>query len=239
MPAQQKGMCRACNYVGTKASMTKHQSTCPKRQASPTQGAKSKPREVFRLRVSGGGPFWLDIEAAADATLNDIDGFLRGIWLECCGHLSEFTIGPEPDWAEDAWDMNPKPKRGKKAAPPQLSELLAVGQKFGYTYDMGSSTDLELTVQAKEMTSGSAKVVLLARNLPPVWKCIECGQPATMLNSWEYDDDTGLPLMYCDDHAEDVDEEALLPIVNSPRMGVCAYEGGNLDEWPPAAITVE
>ncbi len=228
MPAQQKAMCRACGYVGTKASMTRHLASCEKRQAAPGQ-----PRDVFRLRVSGGGPFWLDIEAAADATLDDIDSFLRGIWLECCGHLSEFTIGPEPDWAGDAWEINPKPKKGKKAAPPRLADLLSVGQKFGYTYDMGSSTDLELTVQARGNAAGTEAVALLARNLPPVWKCSECGQPATQLNSWEYDEDTGMPLMYCDEHAEEADEDALLPVVNSPRMGVCGYEGGNLDEWPP------
>ena len=224
MPSQPKGMCRACGYVGTKASMTKHLTGCEKR------GAAGKERDVFRLRVSGGGPFWLDIEAAADATLDDIDSFLRGIWLECCGHLSEFTIGPQPDWDADPWDT--RPKKGKKAAP-KLSALLSVGQKFGYTYDMGSSTDLGLTVQARETAKGTEKVALLARNLPPVWQCSECEQPATFLNSWEYDDETGLPLMYCDDHAEEADEDALLPVVNSPRMGVCAYEGGNLDEWSP------
>ncbi|MDO4244433.1 MAG: hypothetical protein Q4C89_00215 [Deinococcus sp.] len=229
MAPQQKGMCRACGYVGTKASMTKHQASCEKRQAT-----SGKPREVFRLRVSGGGPFWLDIEAVADAKLDDIDRFLRGIWLECCGHLSEFTIGPEPDWADDLWEVKPKLRRGKKATP-KLSEVLSVGQKFGYTYDMGSSTDLELTVQAQEMACGTKKVALLARNLPPVWKCSECDQSATMLNSWEYDEETGLPLMYCDTHVEEADEDALLPVVNSPRMGVCGYDGGNMDEWPPAA----
>ena len=92
-------MCRACGYVGTKASMTRHLATCEKR------GAVGRERDVFRLRVSGGGPFWLDIEAAADATLDDLDSFLRGIWLECCGHLSEFSIGPRPDWDDDAWDF--------------------------------------------------------------------------------------------------------------------------------------
>ena len=29
----------------------------------------------------------------ADATLADLDRFLRDIWLECCGHMSQFTIG--------------------------------------------------------------------------------------------------------------------------------------------------
>ena len=27
------------------------------------------------------------------ATLEELDHYLRTIWLECCGHLSQFTIG--------------------------------------------------------------------------------------------------------------------------------------------------
>jgi len=27
------------------------------------------------------------------ATLAKLDDYLRAIWLECCGHLSKFTIG--------------------------------------------------------------------------------------------------------------------------------------------------
>lgn len=219
-------MCRVCGYVGTKASMTRHLVTCEKRRA-----ADGKPREVFRLRVSGGGPFWLDIEAAADATLNDIDLFLRGIWLECCGHLSEFTIGPEPEWLDDAFGMSPRPRKGKKAAL-KLKDLLSVGQKFGYTYDMGSSTDLELTVQAQETTKGDKVVALLARNLPPVWKCSKCDAPAKWIHSWEYDEETGMPLFYCGKHGKTTRDEQL-PVVNSPRIGVCGYEGGSMDEWPP------
>ena len=55
---QSQGMCRACGYVGTKATMTKHQATCAERQpsASPTH-------EVYRFRVSGAyfPAYWLDV----------------------------------------------------------------------------------------------------------------------------------------------------------------------------------
>lgn len=37
--------------------------------------------------------YWLYLEMPARATLTDLDGFLRDIWLECCGHLSAFDIG--------------------------------------------------------------------------------------------------------------------------------------------------
>lgn len=225
-------MCRTCGYVGTKASMTKHQATCVGRQPQAGTAQQHGPvREVFRLRVSGGGPFWLDLEVPVNATLDDIDDFLRGIWLDCCGHLSEFTVGPQSDWD----DFDPfKPPRRKKQPP--LSRLLSVGQKFGYTYDMGSSTNLELTVQAREsVVAGMAPhaVTLLARNLPPGWTCSKCGAPARWIHSWEYDEQSGLPVFYCGRHGKSTRDEQL-PVVNSPRMGVCGYEGGNMDEWPPA-----
>lgn len=229
MTKQSRGMCRACGYVGTKASMTKHQASCQVRAITA-----GKPREVYRLRVDGGGPFWLDIEADVNGTLDDIDAFLRGIWLECCGHLSQFTIGPEPEWMDDAWSPFAAPKKkGKKAAPPKLTDLLSVGQKFGYTYDMGSSTDLELTVQARETSYAfDDPVVLLARNLPPVWTCSQCDSNAKWIHSWEYDEETGLPKFYCGRHGRSTRDEQL-PVVNSPRMGTCAYEGGTSDNWPP------
>lgn len=207
--------------------MTKHQASCPVRRI-----LVEKPREVFRLRVSGGGPYWLDIEAAASATLDDIDAFLRDIWLECCGHLSLFTIGPEPAWRDDGWNPLAAPK--KKDQQPPLSKLLEVGQKFGYTYDMGSSTYLELTVQAKETSYAyDEPVILLARNLPPLYLCCKCDAPAKWIHSWEYDEETGIPLMYCGRHGKSTRDEQL-PLVNSPRTGICAYEGGSSDHWPPA-----
>jgi hypothetical protein len=68
-------------------------------------------------------------------------------------------------------------------------------------------------------------VRLLARNDAPVWTCTECDNAAVSLCSYCIDeDDTFL----CEAHAEDHEcgEEAMLPVVNSPRMGVCGYSGG-------------
>lgn len=227
MAKHNTGVCRACGYTGTKASMTRHLATCAERP----RGGKHE-RDSFRLRVGGGGPYWLDLEAAADATLNDLDGFLRGVWLECCGHLSEFDIGPETDWDEDSF-APPK----QQTPQPTLGQLLQVGQRFGYVYDFGSSTELSLTVQAREPSAAREAVVLLARNLPPAYPCAKCGQPTEWIHTWEFDEASGMPTMHCDACADDdaMDEGAYLPLVNSPRTGVCAYEGGSLDDWPPGA----
>lgn len=227
--AQHEGMCRLCGFTGNKASMTRHLAKC---EARPTPGKGE--HEVYRLRVTDSrrADYWLDAEMPVTANLDDLDGFLRGIWLECCGHMSAFTIGPQDDFA----DFDPFGRPPKKSRQPTLDKLgLAKGDKFGYTYDFGSSTDLTVQVQAREMVAGQSKekVRLLARNIPPVLPCSKCAAPAKWAHSWEYDEETGQPLLYCGKHGKSTREEQL-PVVNSPRMGVCGYEGGNLDHWPPA-----
>jgi hypothetical protein len=58
-----------------------------------TKGSAS--RTILHLLVEGLylPMYWMHIEIPANATLQDLDDFLRQIWLECCGHLSSFEIG--------------------------------------------------------------------------------------------------------------------------------------------------
>lgn len=70
---------------------------------------------------------------------------------------------------------------------------------------------------------------MLARNHPHEIECSYCGKPAThVCRECIYDDGGWL----CDDCTEkhECGEEMLLPVVNSPRVGVCAYTGGSYDE---------
>ena len=219
-----RGMCRACRFVGTRAEMSGHHAQCVVRKAGPDRS-----RDVFRLHIDGGGPYWLDLDVSLDATLDDLDEFLRAIWLECCGHLSEFTIGPQTDYT------NFDPIRVEQASEQsRFGELLTVGEGFGYVYDLGSSTELSVHVEAREQVYDSReKLYFLARNVPPVLHCSKCSAPAKWVHSWEFDEETGEPLLYCGRHGKSSRDEQL-PVVNSPRMGVCAYEGGSMDDWPPA-----
>ncbi len=67
-------------------------------------------------------------------------------------------------------------------------------------------------------------IEILARNNPPVIACIVCGKPATKVEAGY---DFGVEEhAYCDEHARKAkDAEMMLPIVNSPRVGVCGYTG--------------
>ena len=137
----------------------------------------SKKCGYFELSIYGkySKQYWLLIEIRDDATLKDLDSFLRDIWVECCGHLSSFEIEgvsydvtPDEDsfWGEPAENMNHK-----------LKTVLETGMKFSYEYDFGSTTELMIEVCGyREGFRKREKLTLLSRNNPPEYLCDECGE---------------------------------------------------------------
>jgi hypothetical protein len=96
----------------------------------------------------------------------------------------------------------------------EIAEVLEPKLAFGY--DFGSTTQLKLKVAGMRTGkwTGKDKVRLLARNLAPDLKCGRCGQPATLIDGMNDE-------LFCAKRAKNADEEELLlPVVNSPRMGV-------------------
>mgnify|MGYP000968031788 CR=1 FL=1 len=159
---------------------------------------------------------------------------IRDIWVECCGHLSAFDIEgvryeqiSDNDflWGEPAEDMSHK-----------LKEVLEVGMEIGYEYDFGSTTELTIkVVDYYKAPEQKENVTILSRNNPPQFVCSICGnQKATWINAFRiYDED----LFWCEECVNKLEEGELeayendvcfLPITNSPRMGVCGYEGSDI-----------
>lgn len=151
--------------------------------------------------------YWLLFSVPLNASLLAVDKFLRQIWCECCGHLSEFQMN------------------GDKFPMSRKVSALYVGDVLVYEYDFGSTTHILLTAVCEiSRPKQRGKVCLYARNEPHIEICGVCGKPATQIISWNND-------LLCDDCAEKVeDEEALLPVVNSPRCGECGYTGEQ-DKW--------
>ncbi|MGD9101357.1 MAG: hypothetical protein PVF45_12830, partial [Anaerolineae bacterium] len=93
-------------------------------------------------------------------------------------------------------------------------------------YDFGTTTYLDLRVVAERQGAASAgqPVQIMARNNPPDYRCKDCGEPATLICVY-----CDYPLL-CDKCAEthECGEDGFLPVVNSPRMGMCGYTG---DAW--------
>ena len=118
----------------------------------------------------------------------------------------------------------------------RLSKVLKVGTKFSYTYDFGSSTDLSFKVLAERegaMTNVNGDddriVQILSRNEPPAIPCRQCGKPATRVVPGYDSVELGALCDTCKLKGNEknyISEEELLPIVNSPRVGVCGYTGG-------------
>ena len=209
MPESRKtsGKCDICGHSTTKGAMAGHLDKCL--PAHDTRGTSTKMVEL-RFESPGDPRYWLFVEAKAGSALDDIDALLRRVWLECCGHMSAFYVG-----------------HGELDKGAKIGTVLSTkGLKFKYDYDFGSTTRLGGQVVGTRVgAAGDAPVRLLARNEPPAWSCDECDAPATTLCQYCFEEDGGL---FCDTHADEhphAEEEVYLPVVNSPRMGVCGYAG--------------
>lgn len=114
----------------------------------------------------------------------------------------------------------------------KLGKALENGMKFRHEYDFGSTTVLMLKIVSERVgIKRRNKIELMARNILPEIKCAVCGGKATQLCTecmWDSEGEAEL----CDDCAAEHEcgEEMLLPICNSPRCGVCGYEGGVYEE---------
>jgi hypothetical protein len=210
------GKCHLCEQTVARASMLEHLSTC-----GQPGDAKGQPLEpCFHLTVEGcGKTYWLHLSAPVSMPLNKLDEFLRGIWLECCGHMSAFEIGGIR-YASTSFGG------GERSMKAPLGQVAGVGTKFFYEYDFGSTTELALKViglREEEALKGGVR--LLARNAPPNILCGQCGEQLATIICTECSWDGGGE--FCEGCAavHECDDEMYLPLVNSPRAGVCAYAG--------------
>lgn len=210
MPASKStGTCQACRENLPKASATKHLPACSKRETGLDPG-------LHVVAEGRGAPeYWLHLGTTSKATLRDLDHVLRQTWLECCGHLSAFTIGGER-YSTGGDDRSIGIK---------LSQVVQPGLKFTHEYDFGSTTELTLRVVGNWTSNGGKPAVrILSRNDPPEVPCGGCGKPAALLCSECAYLAKGVLCKKCGD-AHECGEEMLLPFANSPRAGVCGYTG--------------
>jgi len=85
--ATTKGKCYICKKELGKGAMKTHLLKCNNLGEGKTNYFMIKVEDFYNK------DYWLYIQAKDNATLSDLDSFLRDIWLECCGHLSAFKIG--------------------------------------------------------------------------------------------------------------------------------------------------
>lgn len=206
-----RGACGGCGKEFTNTGMGRHVAACL--GAGP----------ALHVAVDvGPGTWWMHLALTPNATLRDLDQFLRDTWLECCGHMSAFEVGgtryeSRTEGGEEyRWGPKPRSMSAKAAA------ALEPGVTFGYDYDFGDTTALRGRVLGS-IRAGAHKVSLLARNAPVVWPCDSCSGTATRVCSHCFEmacDACGAPCSCLDSW-----EDESLPVVNSPRVGVCGYGG--------------
>ena len=205
-----KGACAHCGKEYTRSGMAKHLAQC---LIDRLQTAQVKTGPCFHLQVAARLPgYWLHLQADANTTMKSLDSFLRKIWLECCGHMSVFHLGPHQ------LGMSHK-----------LTSTLEPGMELGYEYDMGDTTALRITVMGEYpgLLTPKKPVEVLARNLAPAVLCDACGKKPAVLICPEchYEGEGWLCKACAKKHECGGEEEYFLPVVNSPRAGVCGYTG--------------
>ena len=216
---QTRGICAYCGKETSRGTALKHLATCPGRRAAiDAADAKAGPTETFYyLRVQDAHlkAFWLDLEVRASAKLKDLDKYLRAIWLECCGHLSEFSLGGFG---------------GRTAAMTrQIGDIFADGSVWTHLYDFGDTSETTVNAVATREGKPTTKhpVALLMRNIVPEETCMECANPAKWFcrECMVEHDQSGL---LCDAHKKTHghhDYGDPIRLVNSPRLGLCGYDG--------------
>ena len=219
---QSMGTCSLCGETAGRASMTRHLRTCGQREASRPLPVSAKRPSVpsFHLAIEGGDAkeYWIDVAVPLTDPLTKLDDFLRHTWLECCGHLSAFEISGKRYASE--------PVNEEMSMRARLREVLEVGMKFFYVYDYGSTTALVLKVVAlREQGLPSGAVQLLARNEAPQGSCQRCrNRTATQICTECAWNGEGWLCEACA-VAHECGDEMCMPVVNSPRVGVCGYTG--------------
>jgi hypothetical protein len=222
---QSRGKCAYCEESIAKSWMTRHFEKCKNRKIAMKEvlgppRSKGTEMPIYHLEVEGAyAPmYWMHLEVPGEFKLKHLDQFLRDIWLECCGHLSKFSIG-DHEYHSYTYEDD------LKSLDAALCEVLQPGMTFTYEYDFGSTTPLNFRVLGVRQGQATGKVLqIMARNEQPADVCYSCGEPATQVCTQCMYADQGL---LCEKHAADHEcgEEMLLPVVNSPRMGECGYTG--------------
>ena len=167
--------------------------------------SRRNPRKTAYISVRAPNrPHWMELGVRCDVTLRELDQFLRAVWLECCGHLSHFTINgveysvvvPMP-----GENRNFEPESKREASWRHMGRSISAAipplTAFHHEFDYGSTTELELEhlavfgelIQKVAPTQPwhGGKIVILARNQSQRG-CLRCGRPAQWKLAPQYDE---------------------------------------------------
>ena len=210
---ESKGKCLYCRKLFSQKEMGKHLATHLAKMEKDNIGENAI---YVHIEVEAFEMF-LHLLVKGDAQMKTIDVFLRDIWLDCCGHMSAFG------------HKNFKVKMSHK-----VEDVFQPRIKIYHDYDFGTTTRVFLKARKQYKLNLKEKIILLSRNEPLKIMCSSCEkEPAVDICSVCWCEKDAFFCETCSEkHAEeceDFDDYAQMPVVNSPRMGECGYEGGTID----------
>ncbi len=229
------GQCYLCGETYTKRGMNRHLRSCLPPSADGSHSI------VLRISGTHRGDYWIHLLVDRETTLSALDSFLRDFWVECCHHLSSFEIGNVDYSNDNPSALGSEPQRGK-SMDISLGDVLDrhTVEEFSYVYDWGSSTHLTVSIveigswmlsmidsdSEEDTSTGYQGLSLLTRNEHPQRECTSCGDPADQICQGCLRR-RGPDALYCQACADDhnCDRPQFLPVMNSPRSGVCGYTG--------------
>jgi hypothetical protein len=205
------GICAFCKAEIPKnsRSISNHIAKCYQKSLTTTDNLKNQ--MILLIQGKYSPEYWMVIKARPDMTLTKLDKFLRDIWLECCGHLSDFS-----------YRNSEIPKTRK------INQVFEEGIKIDYVYDFGSSTELSISLINEIELEDDKDIKILIRNKEPEFKCSSCDNKAVAICPMCMEDDEGFLCEKCIKNHEcvmDEGEDILMPVTNSPRSGECGYVG--------------
>ena len=208
------GQCLYCEKEFSQKEIGKH---LAKHIADQEKNDASKKAHTYCHIEVESNEMFLHLLVKGDATMNKIDNFLKDIWLECCGHMSNF--------GHDNFKVSMNHK---------VKDIFKTRVKIYHDYDYGDTTTVFLKGLKNYQLSLKEDTILLSRNEPLKIMCATCKtEPAINIcvSCW-YDEYAFFCESCSEKHEEKCDDFAdygRMPVVNSPRMGVCGYTEGMID----------
>lgn len=207
-----------CGRMMTRAGMARHLGSCEVRAKRVAEAdARPGPESVqFHLQVwdAWSGDYWLHVEIDGATSLGHLDSYLRAIWLECCGHASQFSIGR---WSGERFGMTRK-----------VHQVFQSVAEITHIYDFGteSVTLIKAIAERRSKATGKRPIALMARNaLPEALSGVRRGGELVVHRVHDGRGSLGLALFGARPAHPHEGYGEPVPVVNSPRMGVCGYTG--------------
>jgi len=222
MQQTQNGICFVCNAQFPIAECKKHMNECVNNMIAETDNSNQS-LTILHLVAEVDPKYWLYVIVRSDATLKDLNKFLREYWMEddhlsCFEYISAITTIPTMTLKEIPMKSTIK------------TVFCDTSVNVQYIFDYGAWTYVYIklvgiAVSKKEISHP----MVIAKNVPLYHECTECKKaPGVALCSCDKCMCEGCSVNGCAECQLEQDE--LSPVFDSPRMGRGGFDGSDCNQ---------